>query len=765
MSEIYYKGKKYGGTKSINAEVQQVIVGDGKEWAKGSTFYTNINLIEPAELDDWEPYEEEYIGVPLDRTTNNKIILGANPLKEEEKWNCKLSLSEDGSISIGNNSSTVLDGNTQTFIHDNAIINIDGSTKLRIHDTSEINGSGDGKLYIGGVAQVINSETGESKNVNLNPRVHFEGGFLRVGSKDHIAKITSTGTGIDNYSANPFITFETGEFRFGGQQSSSSYYTPNFAFISGSLLMQEDNNRNPYINLNGGGTFIMNDVGYNGMKTTLSPTLICNPNSFIYVGQGSIGANPVGEDGHPTYDAGIDDSAMTFLSPEALKNSYMRMPRFQIADNSQVVIDASQGAGTTYVKIGSDIGCCVETHILHNAFVEFNNDTIIQMGDSAMVLQEDGRGDGQSPILQMQGPVKFQMISDGATVPELTCRDSANVNFSGNAKVNFTNGTEFISKDGSSVTFSQNAIFDIQSSDVLISGGMDVDLIGGSLKISDASSVNFTGNSSVNIGNGAQINLYDVGVLNILRGGSLNVTNGSSSNITNGSSFNMTNGGIIDVNTSGKISVSNGVIDVNTNGKISISNGAKISMTSETIPAEVDGEEATTVTTVTFGLLEKDSVSFTLEELKKLKGLLTSTTNNTPTEAIVYVDSAPVAFAEPAYETTDLTGLMWELGTMSADNNSFVSSTTRLRISTPYEINGNSKVITIRATANSELLDYAVHFNKSDGSFISNTAWQSGGTLFNVPDNATSIYICLRFSDDKTITTDMLESVILTQYF
>ena len=195
------------------------------------------------------------------------------------------------------------------------------------------------------------------------------------------------------------------------QKNSKFYMNGGQFFMNEGAILFNPETYKPCICMNGGGHIVFNvDDSTAGGPTgsDYDPYLIANPTSLVFVGQGSSGCKltSIG-----TYEPG--NPIMKFGGPDSLVSTN-RNPRIQIADETMIIIDASRGAGSNYLKIGACSGGQTQTHILDNTHLELRQNSIISLRGRCQdpisdfpITRHYGPPDGTGSMLTMYDDAVF----------------------------------------------------------------------------------------------------------------------------------------------------------------------------------------------------------------------------------------------------------------------------------------------------------------------------------------------------------------------
>lgn len=372
-NSIYYKGKKYGGGETakpqeIQAEENELLVGDGAKWTKNSP----ILAVKKALTAGAEAFNAYIVGAQTEGADVMRFSTDPKGEKENEGHldikDATQVLHEGSSIvrTSGTSRFTMSDEaqmdithTAQVFIHDGAIINMDVEgendywtpemgiatgnwqtddkhSSLFIHNQARIMASGAAALIIG-----------ETASGNFNGHAYFRAGTVK--KVDNTIKYTE-----------PHVIFDTGNFYFG----------------ENILDDTAKSKRSPYFKMGGGASLIMNTNDDND----LDPSLICSPTEFYFMSQGSRGVDYSGEE-RKKWDCPPhigDNPQVSGYQPNPVCTT------IKISGKTTVLMDNS-GESKTYLKICADSGKLVRAYITGNTFIQQSGNAHTEFNDYAFV--------------------------------------------------------------------------------------------------------------------------------------------------------------------------------------------------------------------------------------------------------------------------------------------------------------------------------------------------------------------------------------------
>lgn len=188
MGTIYRNGKFYGGFKEdqtapINAEENEILIGDGNNWVKGSNIKTSTveYLDYAASFDEVNPFTEFRIG-PDVINENSEVspvatVITNSPCYQKDISSNPLNLPKKAST----NQYTLAEKAHRLLIKDTADISFRGNSYVDVQDNARFTMNQDAKLDVTG-----------NKAQNLSPQV-----FIHDNSKVYIEAAPSAN--LDNY--------------------------------------------------------------------------------------------------------------------------------------------------------------------------------------------------------------------------------------------------------------------------------------------------------------------------------------------------------------------------------------------------------------------------------------------------------------------------------------------------------------------------------------------------------------------------------------
>ena len=438
----------------VEGKIGQMIMSDGNNWIGKSEFYTSLftcgNQEEGA-------YTEVRFGPDLIDDPNihgrpiSRLVLSGNPLSLEDKESYstivaekikqadaktfKMVIAETAKATFKNNSNFSVDSNGLHFAADNSNWSVNrftltgganmdvtgdasGSPQVYIHGNCFLNlDSGynpSSKIYnYTGINAVISSLEGATIAIHDKAMLAMsEGAYLTASD---MAKVYFEGNSIFKTANNAEAYFE--------KDSKLHMQGGHIVMNAGTLLFSPEYYK-PCICMNGGGQIVFNayrDPLSSRPDTEYDPYLIANPTSFIFLGQGSSGS--------VTNSSGTQNpsSPITeFWGPSSLKPA-RRNPQIQIADETMIIIDAAEGGGSNYLKIGACGGGQTQTHILDNTHLELRQNSIISLRGKYQdheCPRRDFGPIGDFPITRQYGTTDDWGLPDG-TGSMLTMYDNA----------------------------------------------------------------------------------------------------------------------------------------------------------------------------------------------------------------------------------------------------------------------------------------------------------------------------------------------------
>lgn len=372
-NSIYYKGKKYGGGETakpqeIQAEENELLVGDGEKWTKGSS----VLAVKKALTSGIEAFNAYIVGAQTDGADVMRLSTDPKGEKENEghldikdatqvlhEGSSTVHTSGASRFTMSDEAQMDITHTAQVFIHDGSIINMDveGDNEYWTPEMGLANGNrqtddkhnslfihNQAKIMASGAAALIIGETASS---NFNGHSYFRAGAVK--------KIGDT----IKYTE-PHVIFDTGNFYFGEN-------------------ILDDNaksKRSPYFKMGGGASLIMNTNDDND----LDPSLICSPTEFYFMSQGSSGVDYSGEE-RKKWDCPPrigDNPQVSGYQPNPVCTT------IKISGKTTVLMDNS-GESKTYLKICADSGKLVRAYITGNTFIQQSGNAHTEFNDYAFI--------------------------------------------------------------------------------------------------------------------------------------------------------------------------------------------------------------------------------------------------------------------------------------------------------------------------------------------------------------------------------------------
>ena len=436
----------------VEGKLGQMIMSDGNNWIRKSEFYTSLFTTGNPEEGG---YTEVRFGPDLIDNPNiygrpiSRLVLSGNPLSLEDKESYstivaekikqadektfKMVIAGTAKAAFKNNSNFSVDSKGLHFAADNSNWSVNRFT-LTGGANMDVTGdaSGSPQVYIHGKC-FLNLDSGYdpiSKTNNytgINAVISsLEGATIAIHDKAMLAMsegayLTASDMAKVYFEGNSmFKTADNAEAYF--EKDSKLHMQGGHITMNAGLLLfnpEDYTHYKPCICMSGGGQIAFNaHTDWDGPDIVYDPYLIANPTSFIFLGQGSsgCGSNFYGDlfPGSPITDFGGGPS---YLKPAR------RNPQIQIADETMIIIDASRGGGSNYLKIGACGGGQTQTHILDNTHLELRQNSIISLrgkyqdskngpiGDFPITRQY-GSPDGTGSMLTMYDNAVFIMRSE-----------------------------------------------------------------------------------------------------------------------------------------------------------------------------------------------------------------------------------------------------------------------------------------------------------------------------------------------------------------
>lgn len=416
-------------------------------------------------------------------------------------------------VGFRHNASFTADNNGLHFSNDNTWKDI----RFTLSDGAKTDITGDNsgspEVYIHGKCH-LNLDRGYERKYNSDTKEYFytynyagnnavinslDGATIAVHDKAMLAMsegayLTASDTSKTYFEGNStFKVTDNAEAYF--EKDSKVYMQGGHIVMDAGTLLFCPEHYKPCINMNGGGQIVFNaysSISSSSPDTGYDPYLIANPTSFVFLGQGSNGSK--------TNATGIQypgDPIIDFNGgPSALKPS-RRNPQIQIADETMIIIDATQGGGSNYLKIGACGGGQTQTHILDNTHLELRQNSLISLrgrcqnteagpiGDFP-ITRHNGPPDGTGSMLTMYDNAVFIMRSEW---PEYKTSD-------------YTNKKDHRGRDLSESTWKTDLDFWRRYGSPLFG------MVGNSMfKMQGAATIDMNTNSSISMENESSINL------------------------------------------------------------------------------------------------------------------------------------------------------------------------------------------------------------------------------------------------------------------
>ena len=434
----------------VEGKIGQMIMSDGNNWIRKSEFYTSLFTTGNSEEGG---YTEVRFGPDLIDDSNiqgrpiSRLVLSGNPLSLKDKKSdstivaekieqadaktFKMAIAETAKATFKNNSNFSVDRNGLHFAADNSNWSVNRFT-LTGGANMDVTGdaSGSPQVYIHGKCFLNldrgydpyskkNNYTGDNAVISS-----LEGATIAIHDKAMLAMsegayLTASDMAKVYFEGNSiFKTADNAEAYF--EKDSKLHMRGGHIVMNAGTLLFSPEYYKPCICMNGGGQIV-----FNAYSSTLSsrpdteydPYLIANPTSFIFLGQGSSGS--------VTNSSGTQNPSSPiakFWGPSSLKPA-RRNPQIQIADETMIIVDAAEGGGSNYLKIGACGGGQTQTHILDNTHLELRQNSIISLrgkyqdskngpiGDFPITRQY-GSPDGTGSMLTMYDNAVFIMRSE-----------------------------------------------------------------------------------------------------------------------------------------------------------------------------------------------------------------------------------------------------------------------------------------------------------------------------------------------------------------
>ena len=476
LDKVKIRLKTVSAISPVEGKLGQMTMSDGNKWIKKSEFYTSLFSNGNSEEG---VYTEVRFGPDLIDNPNingspiSRLVLSGNPLSLEDKESqstikekkieqadaktFKMVVADTARATFRNSSNTIFKNNIN-FIADNDGLHFSNNNDwndirftLSGGAKTDITGdnSGSPEVYIHGKCH-LNLDRGCKQEYNFDTKEYFytynytgnnavisglDGATIAVHDKAMLAMsegayLTASDIAKVYFEGNStFKVADNAEAYF--EKDSKIYMQGGHIVMNAGTLLFSPEYYKPCICMNGGGQIVFNARGgsWSSPDTEYDPYLIANPTSFLFLGQGSSGSE--------TNSSGTQNpsSPITeFWGPSALKPA-RRNPQIQIADETMIIIDAAQGGGSNYLKIGACGGGQTQTHILDNTHLELRQNSIISLrgkyqyskngpiGDFPITRQY-GSPDGTGSMLTMYDNAVFIMRSEW---PEYQASDYSSI--------------------------------------------------------------------------------------------------------------------------------------------------------------------------------------------------------------------------------------------------------------------------------------------------------------------------------------------------
>lgn len=438
----------------VEGKIGQMIMSDGNNWIGKSEFYTSLFTTGNSEEGG---YTEVRFGPSLIDDPNihgrpiSRLVLSGNPLSLEDKGSnstikaekikqadektFKMVIAETAKATFKNNSNFSVDSNGLHFAADNSNWSVNRFT-LTGGANMDVTGdaSGSPQVYIHGNC-FLNLDSGYDPYSKINNYTgnnavisSLEGATIAIHDKAMLAMsegayLTASDMAKVYFEGNSlFKTADNAEAYF--EKDSKLHMQGGHIVMNAGTLLFSPEYYKPCICMNGGGQIVFNayrDPLSSRPDTEYDPYLIANPTSFIFLGQGSRGS--------VTNSSGTQNPSgpiTEFWGPSSLKPA-RRNPQIQIADETMIIIDAAEGGGSNYLKIGACRGGQTQTHILDNTHLELRQNSIISLRGKYQdheCPRRDFGPIGDFPITRQYGTTDDWGLPDG-TGSMLTMYDNA----------------------------------------------------------------------------------------------------------------------------------------------------------------------------------------------------------------------------------------------------------------------------------------------------------------------------------------------------
>ena len=513
LDKVKIRLKTVSAISPVEGKLGQMIMSDGNDWIEKSEFYTSLFTY------PYDDYTEVRFGPDLITNPNiyggpiSRLVLSGNPLSlEDERTGSttdvdaktfKMVIADTAKATFKNNSNFSVDSNGLHFAADGSRW---GENRFTLADGANMdvtgNASGSPEVYIHGQC-LLDLDNGYDPSSGT---YHYTGdngigGFGGAAIVIHDKAVLEMSKGAYLKASDKVRVFF--------EKDSQLYMQGGHITMNAGLLLfnpeDDPKDSNPCICMNGGGQIVFNsdsDRWISDSVTGYDPYLIANPNSFIFLGQGSSGC------GSNFYGDLFPGSPITDFEggPSALKPA-RRNPQIQIADETMIIIDAAEGGGSNYLKIGACSGGQTQTHILDNTHLELRQNSIISLrgkyqdntngpiGDFPITRQY-GSPDGTGSMLTMYDNAVFIMRSEW---PEYQTSDySGKKDHRGGdlSETTWKTDLDFWKKDGSPLFgMVGNSVLKLQNAAII-----DMNT-GSSINMNSSASITMNA-SSINLNNG-----------------------------------------------------------------------------------------------------------------------------------------------------------------------------------------------------------------------------------------------------------------------
>lgn len=365
-NSIYYKGKKYGGGETakpqeIQAEENELLVGDGEKWTKGSS----VLAVKKALTSGTEAFNAYIVGAQTDGA--DVMRLSTDPKGEKEN---------EGHLDIKDA--------TQVLHEGSSTVHTSGTSRLTMSDEAQMDITHTAKVYIHDNAMIAMDSAEGCMNWDLSKglaKIHDAISSTPTLIMHNSSSLSLSGGACIKASEIASAAFSGAAFfRAGGASHDGEYYEPHVIFDTGNFyfgenVLDEDarSNRHPYFKMGGGAAFIMNTND----DTDLDPSLICSPTEFYFMSQGSDGVDYSRDKwGCPPHVG--NDPKVSGYQPNPVCTT------IKISGKTTVLMDNS-GEAKTYLKICADSGKLVRAYITGNTFIQQSGNAHTEFNDYAFV--------------------------------------------------------------------------------------------------------------------------------------------------------------------------------------------------------------------------------------------------------------------------------------------------------------------------------------------------------------------------------------------